>query len=493
MGEPQDEISLRELYLILKRGMRWILVGAIGAAVLAFVVVQLQPRQYQATATVRISPLQVQGQTLQNGQLQQDLIDINSVTQIGFDAYRTIALSHGTLQNAIRSTTSLPSGYGAKQLAEAVSLTKVSGGGSDPLIVAHEVAAVSPQRAADLANAWANASADAVRASIGKTLGGVRATMSDQVASMARALSQAEAQWASFQKHDQRSSLKAQLDALDSRTTTAQQTLDELDRNIATAKAQQSLLQSVIDARVQGKSADLSEQMQALTNQGVLSTNLAQQLADALALVPGNPAVANQDLATLVARAQLQQQTADLAGYAAERQTVSQQLNGFSTQASDLRDQLATQQQTAQQLQRELDTAQSAYDKVSQTAPLIDVADKLVPSMAGVFNTASVPERPRSRHTTIVTLVAMALAFLAMVLVIFLRAAVAEEPDGDAHQPGSSDDSSVRGPSQKGADEENADAHSGRATEDGAQSPRPVAQAGGGPRSRPPGAASGEG
>lgn len=436
MGEAQDEISLRELYLIFRRGLGWILLVSIGVAALVFVMLQVQPRHYRATATVRISPLQVQGQSTQNGQLQQDLIDVNAVTQIGFDAYRTIALSHDVLTSTIEATPSLPGGFGVKKLAAAIKLTKVSGGGSDPLIVSQEVSTTDPQRSAALANAWAKASADAARTSIGKALGGVRSTMNAQLTATTTALNQSETQWATFQKQDERTSLQAQLDALDTRTTTAQQTLDELDRSIATAKAQQAVLQAVIDARSQGKPADLSTQMQALTNQGVLTPDMAQHLTDAIASVPGSAGMASQDLATLVARAQLQQHTADLAGYVAERQTVHQQLDGFSKQASDLRERLATQQQTAQQLQRQLDSAQKAFDQVSQTAPLIDVADKLVPSMAGVFNAASIPDQPTSRRAAVVTAVAFVLAFFVMVLFVFLRAAVVEQPGTGGPPPG---------------------------------------------------------
>jgi uncharacterized protein involved in exopolysaccharide biosynthesis len=434
VGEPQDEISLRELYLIFKGGLRWILGASVAVAVIAFAVMHLQPQRYQATATVRVAPLQVQGQTLQNGQIQQDMIDVNSVTQIGFDAYRTVALSHGVLSSAVKATPATAPDYGPKQLAENATVTKVSGGGSDPLIVSQEVTATSPERAAALANAWAQASADAARASIGNALGGVRTTMNAQLGSLSAALDRAEAQWASFQKQDERSSLQAQLDSLNTRTTTAQEKLDELDRNIATSKAQQALLQAVVDARSLGKPAALAAQMQALSDQGVLSPALAQQLSAAIASVPSTVGASGQDLATLVARAQLQQQTADLAGYVAERATVGQQLDGFSKQASELRTTLATQQQTAQRLQRQLDSATQAYDKVSQTAPLIDIADKLVPSMAGVFNAASVPEQPVSRRSAVVTVVAFVLTFFAMVLFVFLRAAVAEDPTTE-HPP----------------------------------------------------------
>ena len=445
MGEPQDEISLRELYLIFKGGLRWVLTVSVVVALATFAVMLLLPKRYKASATVRLSPIQVQGQTLQNGQIQQDLIDVNSVAQMGFDGFRTIALSHAVLSSAVKATPALSADFGTKQLAQVVNVVKVSGGGTDPLMVSLDVTTADPRQAAALANAWAKASAAATRTTIGNALSGVRNTMDSQLSSLTAALNQAEAAWASFQKQDERSSLQAQLDGLDTRTTTAQATLDILDRNIATARAQQGVLRAVIAARSQGTPADLSAQMQALSNNGVLSASLAQELTDALASVPNVPGTSNQDLATLVARAQLQQRTADLAGYVAERSTVSEQLDSFAKKASDLRDQLAAQQQTAQDLQRKVTGAQGAYDQVSRTAPLIDVADKLVPSMAGVFDPASVPERPARRHTIVATVVAFILAFFAMALFVFVRAAVSEtasggRPDGmagsAAHRPG---------------------------------------------------------
>ena len=431
MAEPQDEISLRELYLIFKRGLGWILGVSLAVAAVAFVAMHFRPARYQATATVRVTPLQVNPQNQQNGQ-PQSLLDVNSVTQIGFDAYRTIALSHGVLARTLEAVSPAPPGLTTKLLAKAVSISKVTGGGADPLIVSQSVTWHDPELAATLANAWATASADAAQASVGQSVGKVRSSLDTQLTSLSSALDAAQAKWATFQKQDARSSLQAQLDALNTRTTTAQEKLDELDRNIATAKAQQSILQAVVDARSQGKPAALDAQMQALANQGVLSQSLAQQLGNAIASVPGGPGLANQDLATLVARAQLQQQTSELAGYVAERQTVQTQLDGFAKQASDLRSQLATQQQTAQQLQRQLDGATQTYDNVAQTAPLLDVADKLVPSMAGLFNSASAPEQPQSSRTAVVTAVAFVLAFFVMVLFVFLRAAVTEEPEAAA-------------------------------------------------------------
>lgn len=431
MVEPQDEVSLRELYLILRDGLAWIVGVSFAVALITFLIMFLQPDRYEATASVRVAPLQLQNQTLQNGQVQQGMLDVNSVTQMGFDAFRTIAMSHAVLAATLKAAPSVPADLTPKRLAGQVSVSQVSGNGSDPLIVSQSVTMRDPKLAAGLANAWAQASAEAAQSSIGKALGHIRTTVHDQLANLSSNLNDAEAKWTAFQKQDERDTLQAQLTALNNRITTAQGTLDDLQRSIARTRAEQSLLQAVVAARAEGQRADLSNQVQALRNQGVIGPTLAQQLTDAISSVPPGTVGANQDLATLVARVQLQQRTADLAGYVAQRSTIQQQLDGFAKQGSDLRSQLASQQQTAQRLQRNLDDATRAYDKIYELAPLLDIADKLAPTMASVFNAASAPEQPLGHRTAVVTVVAFVLAFFVMTVIVFLRAAVTEQTESD--------------------------------------------------------------
>ncbi|WP_293179854.1 Wzz/FepE/Etk N-terminal domain-containing protein, partial [Oceanithermus sp.] len=56
----QDEISLRDLYLILKRSSKWIAGFTIAAALLVYLVSSLLPPTYESEAVVQALVLQQQ-------------------------------------------------------------------------------------------------------------------------------------------------------------------------------------------------------------------------------------------------------------------------------------------------------------------------------------------------------------------------------------------------------------------------------------------------
>ena len=428
MNDYQDEISLRELYLIFKGGLRWIVGVSLVVAALAFVVKIVQPHTFETSANVQVSPLQL---TKQVG----SAIDLSSVMQVDFETYKSIATSQPVLAAALKAVPSAPKDLTPQALSEKVSVDQVGKG--TPLVVNQAVTLTDGALAAKVANAWAQASADAVRASVTKSVEDVTSKLSAQQATLLDALNKAEAQWAAFQKIDDRSTLKAQLASLDSQTTSAQTSILELDRNIASAKAQQQMLESIVQARQQGNPADVQTQLRALSDSGVLTQDQRDALANALGSLPGGSGLANQDVATLVARSQLQQSAHDLAGYVAERQTVESQLKTFGQQASDLRSKLADLTQKANDLQRTLDQATTSYNDIAQAAPTTDAVAKLVPAMVNVLNTASVPIKPQPRHTVVTTAVALVLAFFVMVLFVFLRAAVSPESEPGGREGGS--------------------------------------------------------
>lgn len=422
MKDYQDEISLRELYLIFKGGLGWIVGVSLVVAALAFVVKVVQPHQYRTSANVQVSALQLTkaaGSTL----------DLSSVTQVDFETYRSIATSQPVLAAALKTVPSIPKLLTPQALSDKVSIKQVGKG--SPLVVNQAVTLADGKLAAQLANAWAQASADAVRASVVRSVKDVATKLSFQQASLLTALNKAEATWAAFQKTDDRSTLEAQLTSLDTETTSAQARVLELERNIASAKAQQQMLESIVQARQQGNPADVQTQLQALADGGVLSASQRSALANAVSLLPKGTGPASQDVATVVARAQLQQSAQDLAGYVAERQTLESQLQGLAKQASTLRTKLADLNQKANDLQRTLDQATSSYNDIAQAAPTTDAIAELVPAMVNVLNSASVPIKPQPRHTAVTTAVALVLALFVMVLFVFLRAAVSPENDPD--------------------------------------------------------------
>ena len=420
MNDYQDEISLRELYLIFKGGLGWIVGVSIVVAALAFVVKIAQPHTYETSANVQVSPLQLTkaaGSTL----------DLSSVTQVDFETYKAIATSQPVLAATLKAVPSAPKDLTPQALSAKVSISQVGKG--TPLVVNQAVTLTDGKLAAQIANAWAKASADAVRASVSKNVQDVASKLSGQQAALLDALNSAESKWAAFQKMDDRSTLQAQLSSLDNETTSAQAKVLSLDRNIASAKAEQQMLESIVQARQQGNPADVQTQLQALADGGVLSNSQRSALANAVSSLPDGAGLASQDVATVVARAQLQQSAQNLAGYVAERQTLQTQLQAFGQQATDLRSKLADLNQQANDLQRALNQATSSYNDIAQAAPTTDAIAKLVPAMVNVLNTASVPIKPQPRHTVVTTAVALVLAFFVMVLFVFLRAAVSPESE----------------------------------------------------------------
>jgi len=438
-GSAEDEISLRELYLIFKGGLAWILALSLAAGAVTFLAMHLQPVRYRATATVRLTPLQPPQAPSTSGQdpsATQNVLNLAGIAQIGFDAYRTLALSQDTLHATLAAMDTVPHGLTTANLADDLTMSKLAGGGNDPLVIAQSVTYGNPRIAADLANAWATASAAAVRTAIAGDMKHLDQTLATQLVTASDALNAAQTKWSAFQKTDDRTSLQAQLTALDGRVTGAQQRLDALERMMASTQAKQSMLRAIVQARTHGDATSLTTQVGALASAGAIAPTLAGALTRALADTPGGMAQSPQDAATVVARAQLQQQAGDLAGYVAERATIRKQLAGFAQQQSDLRARLANQQMNAEQLQRQLDSATSSYQQLASVTPVLQAAGTLAPEMASLFSRASLPEAPLGHRTVMAAVVAFVLAFFVATLGVFLRAAVVEEsraapPPGD--------------------------------------------------------------
>lgn len=419
MGEPQDEISLRELYLIFKSGLRWIVGVSVAVAALAFVMVYLQPRSYEADAIAQVRPLPI---STPPGSA--NVLDLRSVTDVTFETYQRIATSTKVLDQTLEAVSSAPRDLTVAKLAKNGSLVKLSTD-QGSLTVEHRVTLGNPDLAARVADAWAKAATDGVRSMLASKVKIVSSNLGSQESALLATLQATEDRWATFQSSDDRSTIHAELNALDNQTASLQQRVLELNRQVARSKAQQQLLQSVIEARQQGQPVDVRTQLRALGDQGVLDTKEADALSIAIASLPKGTSLPAQDVATLIARTQLQQQTQDLAADAAELQTVQAQLRTFTQRGSELRQQLAALDQKAQDLQRTLEQARNAYNAIADIAPTADATNQLVPTLASVIATASVALEPTSRHTITITAVALVLTFFLMVLAVFLKAAVA--------------------------------------------------------------------
>lgn len=247
-GYYQDEISLRDLYLILKRGLPLILGVALVAGVVAFLGASFRPQSFEAEATVLSSPSAV---TVQDeGTLAFD--PRNAVT---FETYRTIATSRAVFEaTAERLAGGEDSGSvpAYRELQSAASLEQLTGPSNPtqvvPLTVLHRLSWRDPEQAAAFANAWAETTVDTMRRTLLGNFDPVLSTTSAAVETRLEALETAEEQLEAFRARDDAAELQATIDALTIEVADGRRRLSEIAGSIEVEEARlESLAQQFAD------------------------------------------------------------------------------------------------------------------------------------------------------------------------------------------------------------------------------------------------------
>jgi len=342
------------------------------------------------------------------------------------DSYRAIAESREVLGSVAEVDEVAMT---AQELAELGELVSV-GGTQLPrgqLVVRHEMISSDPKMAADVANAWATASARGANLAMTSALGvSIRIAEAEIVKRLAT-LQQATEAWTSFLAIDRRTSLESSLVALSSLDSSRRVRLAALDASLAAKAAQQQALLGVLDGRGAGTAApstDLSAQLNHLIDQGLLSEPVAAALFQALAALPVGATTAEQDLLTLATRSQLESVTVAMAGEAAEVDQIRSSLPTIEQQAAEIRLTLAELEGRAAGLQRELSLAQADYDRAAPGLPALELQRDLVEMAARVVVSAAEPLLPEPRNRLALTAAAVLVAGLLATLVVFLRQAV---------------------------------------------------------------------
>lgn len=249
---PDDEISLRDLYLILRRGLPLIIGVALLAGIIAFVVSTLLPAVYEAQATVLVTPPPVQVQGPEN-------LGFNPSSDVSFETYETLAYSlpvlEATLAQISEAEMTPVEFRGAGEVEKLIGPERPDQ--AVPLSVTHTVRNTNPALAAALADAWAQSTLETVRESLLASLSPVSATTDAQIAQLQTELQDIESRYQAFQAQDKGSLLSAQLTSITEQITTGNTRLNELERQIATTEANVTILeQQLAEERASTSSSD---------------------------------------------------------------------------------------------------------------------------------------------------------------------------------------------------------------------------------------------
>ena len=410
-----DEISLRELYLILKRGLPLVIVLAAVAGLLAFAVMSFRPNLYEAESTVLITPSPVQPQ--RPGSLTLSLPDISS-----FEVYQALANSRSVLDAAVSRVSQ--AGISADELRRQGRLVRLLGPQRPdqvaPLSVTHVVQHSDPELAVVLADAWAESALEAVRNVLLAGLSPVAVATSTELTRAAAALEAIEVRWRTFQGQDDGEQLTSLLSGTTLQLAEGEARLAELERQIAATEAKQALLRDRL-SDLGPVTFDLLPQL-AIAEAEQAGLSLLRAQLEALPEAP-DAQLYHQTIAILDLT-EYQRTGLTLAASLAERDALLSQQQRLQAHAIELRQEMAALNEQRSRLERELSTARGAYSDAVAIQPIISYVTELAPTNARLLSQASLPSEPVGPRRLLTTVLAVVIAGMLAVVFVFLRQAV---------------------------------------------------------------------
>lgn len=258
---PQEEITLRDIVEVLKRHRvyLWTFPLLFGAVALIYGFFIAEPR-YASTATVNVSPVQVQAQLEQRIQVQgQNLLTFEGLKALAFSEEVTKEVWE-TLKKEGKLPTAWQDQGGTPGLERMVKDFKIKNetsrqqvvpqGQVPPVVASLSVEAPTPEVAARAANLWAEAVTRRVnRIPLARLEANLQA-LEEQIAPAERTYQEAQARWEAFQRASTLAQDKAELDAKTGERVSLDQELSALERDLAAVRGRMEALTAEVQRQV---------------------------------------------------------------------------------------------------------------------------------------------------------------------------------------------------------------------------------------------------
>jgi uncharacterized protein involved in exopolysaccharide biosynthesis len=386
-----DEVSLRELYLVLRRRALAIVAVALIAGVAAYAVVATRPSVYlaEATTVVARAPIEVGGTGLR----------FRPEVDITFDTYQTLAFTRGVLEEVLPFHEAVDVGglRGALRLERVAGLPNQAPG---LLAVAHHVRSEDAAQAAAAASAWARATIATTRRLLLENLDVVE-TITGAGLTAARAdLEAAEAELEAFRASSGVESLRAllglgTLGAPGSLELAIAETEAALRVNRLAATQRAAELTSL---RARGEAGDGALEVVLITTPEVLLS------------IEGA-------IASIEARA---------AGLAAEEEALTATLADLRGRRAEAAAALAEATVGLARRERAATAPLELLASLTAIEPSVAFVAQIAPAGARVLSEAAVPSAPEPRRVMSVTLLVAVVAGFAAAVAVLLAEAVSE-------------------------------------------------------------------
>lgn len=385
-----DEISLRELYLVIKRSSAWIVLAALLVAVAAFAWVSTRPPNYLAKATTVVAraPIEVDVGTV---------LRFRPEVTISYETYDTLAFSRSVLEAVLPHHEASD----LRALRTALALERVAGTATQPstfLAVSHGVRSRDAEVAARAASAWVDATVATVRALMLENLDVLEEVTSDSLVVARERVRAAEEALEGLWAEAAPDALRRGITAADQAALELEAMLREIDRELAERRAERASLLGV-DA-------------------GLTSGVVLMHAPDVVVDVAGA-------LASLDAR---------IAALEVRRERAAEQRVEVVGERSRLARSRAEATVRIAALEREVSEALQGVGVLTAIDPNVALVAQMAPAGVRVLSQPTVPRRPEPTRAALVAVLAAVVTAFAGVVVVLLAEAV-RAPNGARVKP----------------------------------------------------------
>lgn len=242
-----DEISLRDIYLIIRQGFWLILLVSLLLALLGFFYASLGPPTYESESTTSVTPSPISVQNTRG-------VSLSPRTSIPYQSYERLALSGVVLEAVLKRFPDL--NLSLREFERSLSLEQILGPNDRnpqsaqiiPLIVGHTVAYHNPEQSAALTQAWSEETLRVVKQTMSDNLTSVSDVTLEQRSQLRQAMDQAEGNLREFRKENNLEYLDILFEQLNTRVAEQQLEGNDLERKISVANERQQRIAQQLEA-----------------------------------------------------------------------------------------------------------------------------------------------------------------------------------------------------------------------------------------------------
>ena len=272
--QAPDEISLRELWLILRRALPWVLFSAAIVGAITFVVLSLQEDQFEASSAVTITSAPVRSTS---GSGEPGLV-FEAELPIDVETYRRNAMSNEVLTAVVQESPHWFDQYSTDSAISAIKsfaqVEPIEVNDPQTFLVDHTIQHPVPTAAAELSIAWAKASVSSVRGMLNDTYSAIAATTTDSLRSRKADLIEAEDQLEKFDRTNNLDRFRQQSDQIQKALNESQNQLQSLRLELSMANTRMQSIQNQIIAEANTFRTVGGAQLQSQATSGGSATSL---------------------------------------------------------------------------------------------------------------------------------------------------------------------------------------------------------------------------